>query len=403
MTIQRINEEKAEDTYERDRLFEQAGPGDLLKQEQHEFNDPLLLSLLIPAYETPPEYLRMLLDSILVQSYGRFEIILADASESSIVEDVTKEYDDPRLVYIKLDKNEGISLNTNKALEKASGDAVVFIDHDDFLEPDALYCLALAFDQGASLVYTDEDKFTDGRYYRPHRKPDFNYDLLLSNNYISHLFAAKTALVRSLGGLRKEYDGAQDFDLILRCAHEIMRQTRFYEGEFTGVYTAVRHVPRVLYHWRVHSASTAENPSAKSYAYEAGRRAVADHMKQRGIKCSVRHTDHLGFYRIAYGPLPEKYRDLKFRIPKNSKLYKDRTLMKKTGGIFQRPEVKTIVYKTVGSRGRVMDGPYAGMKWWDSGVMHRAAVSQDLEEGDYISTCSHKGRSKGLTVYLPEL
>ncbi len=402
MAIQRINEERREGSYELDRAFETATPGELMSQKHHVFKKPVMLSLLVPAYETPDKYLRELLDSLFSQSYENFELIIADASESSIVKDAVSGYSDRRLVYIKLEANEGISGNTNRALENARGDAVVFIDHDDFLEPDALYHLALAFDEGADLVYTDEDKFCDGRYMKAHRKPDFNYDLLLSNNYISHLFAARTELVKRLGGLRREYDGAQDFDLILRCAHEIMKETGFFEGLFTDVYKRIVHVPKVLYHWRIHSASTAENPTAKSYAYEAGRRVLTEHMKERGIKCRVRHTEHLGFYKIDYAPAAAGLSDsLKFNLPKKAAHASAEDLFKKTCGIFQRSEVKTIVYKAVGKGGRVLDGPYAGMKWWDSGVMHMAAISQDIEDGDYMYSCQAADRSFGLTVYLP--
>lgn len=166
----------------------------------------------------------------------------------------------------------------------AGGDFVCLLDHDDLLAPDALYELNRMLERhpGMDVVYTDEDKvdFEGGKHFQPHFKPDFNLDLLRSNNYICHLFCVRRTLAQRAGGFCREYDGAQDYDFILRCA-ELAEE--------------IGHVARILYHWRCHAASTAANPGSKQYAYEAGRRAVRDHLKRCGVKALVKSTDNPGF------------------------------------------------------------------------------------------------------------
>ena len=405
MSIQRMREDMAEKDYDRERAEDAVSGSELKTQEEHEFKNAPFMSVVIPAYETKEEYLRFLLDSLLVQSYQNFEIILADAGKSDGVSQVCAGYADDRLVYIKLEENLGIAGNTNAAIEHAKGDVLVFADHDDFLEPDALFHLALAFEDGAALVYTDEDKYEEvpgegkGRYFRPNRKPDFNYDLLLSNNYISHLTGIKTSLVKQAGGLVKEYDGAQDYDLILRCVHLILSENGFYEGRVSEAQSVIRHVPRVLYHWRVHELSTSDNPDSKAYAYEAGRMAVAAHLKARGIKGRVNHTEHLGFYAIEYDG-HKKSSDLSYHIPKDA-LLAEGDFRNITEGIFKRKEVRCVAYKVTDRNGVVTEGPYRGMKWWDSGVMHRAVMNQDIPEDEFSVYCVRRGMKEGLTVYVP--
>ena len=176
---------------------------------------------------------------------------------------------DSRIRYVRTAENKGMSENTNEALQYATGDYVGLLDHDDLLTPDALYEMAMtlqnANEQGieAALVYSDEDKCdTEAKiYYEPHVKLGFNWDLLLSNNYICHFLAMKTELIKKLG-FRKEYDGAQDFDLVLRATLEKDEKDE------------ILHVEKILYHWRCHDLSTAANPQSKLYAYEAGKRAA---------------------------------------------------------------------------------------------------------------------------------
>ncbi len=165
------------------------------------------------------------------------------------------------------------------------------MDHDDLLAPDALYEMALLINQDKEIeaIYTDEDQVEEGKkglvHQKPHFKPDFSPDLLRSNNYITHFFCVKGDIVDRVGGFRKEFDGAQDYDFILRCTEEAKK---------------VGHIPKVLYHWRIHSSSTADNPLSKAYAYEAGKRALEGHLSRMGEQAKVAQLQHFGFYRVKY-------------------------------------------------------------------------------------------------------
>lgn len=316
-----------------------------------------LFSILVPAYETKAEYLREMIDSVLGQSYPRFELILADASETGAVRKVAEEYTDERIKYLPLAENKGIAENTNAALAHARGDYVALLDHDDLLAGDALFEMAEAIGRSAGkgrlacLLYSDEDKGNGAmtEFYEPHWKPGLNRDLLFSNNYICHFLVMKRELMQKLK-LRRGYDGAQDYDLVLRAVGELV-----YEGEKDR--EAVVHVPKVLYHWRCHRDSTAENPKSKEYAYEAGKKALEDFMESRGWKGSVSHTRHLGFYHIEY-----------------------------ENHIFdQRKEVGVVGGKLLDRKGRIAGGIYnakgkclyLGLNRNFSGYMHRASLCQE--------------------------
>ena len=171
----------------------------------------------------------------------------------------------------------------------AQGDFVCFLDHDDLLSPNALYEAACAIlkQEDCDVLYTDEDKVTTdlSEHFQPHLKPDFNLDLLRSNNYICHFLVVRRELAGRVGGFRKNYDGAQDYDFIFRVTEEARK---------------VVHVPEILYHWRTHKASTADNPASKMYAFEAGKRAIEDHLARRNCPGEVFHTPDFGFYRVRY-------------------------------------------------------------------------------------------------------
>ena len=244
---------------------------------------PYQFSILVPAYETDAGYLREMINSVLGQSYGNLELILADASKTGKVQEVVEGYEDRRLRYIRLMENRGISENTNAALAAAAGDYVGLLDHDDVLSPDALFEMAKAIDEGKKkgktvwMLYSDEDK-ADGdmaKFYEPHRKPGLNLDLLFSNNYICHFLVMKRELMQELG-FRQKFDGAQDYDLTLRAVGKLIYEEK--RGR-----DAVAHIPKTLYHWRCHTASTAENPESKRYAYEAGKMALEDFLEKREI------------------------------------------------------------------------------------------------------------------------
>ncbi len=180
---------------------------------------------------------------------------------------------DSRFKYVILGENKGISGNTNAAMDMATGDYIVLADHDDKLTPNALYeCAKLLQEHpGCDCFYSDEDKLDmdGGALFDPHFKPDFNIDLLCSVNYICHLFVVSHDLAAQVGGFRQEYDGAQDYDFIFRCTEKAKE---------------IRHIPKVLYHWRCHKDSTASNPESKLYAFDAGARAIMDHYKRVGIE-----------------------------------------------------------------------------------------------------------------------
>lgn len=253
------------------------------------------LSIVIPAYQTPEKYLREMLDSILAQTYDNWEVCLANGSpagKGKTVEKVMRQYgeQDDRFRYLDLEGNRGISGNTNAAIEMAVGDYIVLADHDDTLPEHALYEVASAINghPDCDVFYSDEDKMDmdGGALFDPHFKPDFNPDLLTSVNYICHLFVVKKELLLKVGGLRQEFDGAQDYDFIFRCTENA---------------AGICHIPKVLYHWRCHQDSTASNPESKLYAFEAGARAVMAHYNRCGIaaKSVVKGVDY-GIYRTVF-------------------------------------------------------------------------------------------------------
>ena len=254
-----------------------------------------LVSIVAPCYKTPEKYLLEMMDSVRAQTYGNWQLCLMDATPTGEVEGCVRsyceKYQEKRILYRHLEQNLGISGNTNQGLKAAQGDWVGFLDHDDLLAPEALYEVALLANREPEMevIYSDEDQVEQERqglkHKKPHFKPDFSPDLLCSNNYITHFLCVKRNVLEQAGGFREEFDGAQDYDFILRCT-EI--------AKITG------HIPKVLYHWRVHSNSTADNPLSKTYAYEAGQRAVQEHLARTGRKGKAVQLPHFGFYRVKY-------------------------------------------------------------------------------------------------------
>lgn len=261
-------------------------------QRKQKFDYSPLISIAVPAYQTPVEFLRQMIESLIVQTYSNWELCIVNASpDNEEMQKVLAEYSagDSRVRFCNLKENLGIAENTNRAFAMAKGEFVGLLDHDDLLAPNALYEIVkiLQDHPQADALYTDEDKVTTelDEHFQPHLKPDFNLDLLRSNNYICHFFVVRKSIVEKAGGFRKEFDGAQDYDFIFRCTENA--------GE-------VLHVPEILYHWRTHKASTADNPASKMYAFEAGKRAIEAHLERTGTKGEVSHTQDLGFYRVKY-------------------------------------------------------------------------------------------------------
>lgn len=336
-------------------------------------------SILVPAYRTKAEYLKELIDSLRRQTYPKWELILADATEDDSVERVVRDCADSRIHYFSLEQNAGIAENTNQALPCASGDYVGLLDHDDVLTENALYEMAAAIEEGKKcgirpqMLYSDEDKCNGDRteYYEPNFKEDFNLDLLLSNNYICHFLVMDRNLMKKLK-FRQEFDGAQDYDLVLRAAFALRGQEK-----------AIAHIPRVLYHWRCHTGSTAENPQSKLYAYEAGKRAIQDFADRSRWKAEAVNTDHVGFYRLRYEGSPFQCRPdigaVGGRLVSGKAVGKDVSVKgkRKSGGMFF--ERGRVVGGRMTEEGR---GFYENLPVHYSGYLHRAVLPQDAEAVD---------------------
>jgi O-antigen biosynthesis protein len=249
------------------------------------------ISVVMPAYNTDIEHLRAAIESVRSQRYPHWELCIADdCSPSASVRKLLREYKsaDRRIQTVFRRSNGGISAATNSALALATGDYVAFLDHDDLLDDCALVCIAKAIAQHpeARIIYTDEDKVSSGgQRFDAHFKPDWNREFLYGQNYISHLTVVDRALLHEVGGLRPTYDGAQDYDFLLRCI-EVTEDRN------------IIHLPKVLYSWRASEGSTALSGAFKPYAWEAGRRALADHLR--------RTVDPYAM--VERGPFPFSYR-----------------------------------------------------------------------------------------------
>lgn len=243
------------------------------EEEETKFSYEPLISILVPLYNTPEDMLKEMIGSVLWQTYGKWELCLADGSDAAhaYVKTVVESYEDPRIKYQKLEKNEGISGNTNRCLEMATGEYIGLFDHDDILHPEALFeYVKVINEKGADYIYCDETTFKSGNIdhmLTMHFKPDYAVDNLRANNYICHFSVFKRSLLEGTELFRSKFDGSQDHDMILRL---------------TDRAKCIVHVPRLLYYWRCHSGSVASNISAKEYAIAAAKGAVADHLRSHG-------------------------------------------------------------------------------------------------------------------------
>lgn len=286
----------------------EADEEELARQRDTHFDYEPVISILVPVYMTPEFFLRAMIDSVRQQTYGKWQLCIVDGSQvrdakseetgsevydkvySLETEKIIRQYmdEDSRIQYTLLDENMGISGNTNRALSMADGDYIALLDHDDILTEDALFCIVNALqEERYDALYSDEDKMSeDGtKVSDPAFKPDFSIDLLRAHNYITHLFVAKRELALAVEGFHREYDGAQDYDFILRCCENT---------------DSIKHIPRVLYHWRINNRSVAANVHKKEYAREAGKKALAAHLKRSGCYATVAHTDMWGIYKVTY-------------------------------------------------------------------------------------------------------
>ena len=273
---------------------DKASKQNLEQQRKKVFSKNIKISILVPLYNTPLQFLREMIDSVVAQTYSNWELCLADGStaDHAEVEKAVLAYTkkDSRIVYKKLEKNLGISENTNACIDMATGDYIALFDHDDILHPSALYeAMEMICEKNADFIYTDEATFESPNLkniINIHYKPDFAIDNLRAVNYICHLSIFSKELLDKVGKFRSEYDGSQDHDMILRLTEQAK---------------CIIHIPKVLYYWRAHPQSVAQNISSKSYAADAGKKAVRDSLARQGIKAELESSTILPtIYRIKY-------------------------------------------------------------------------------------------------------
>lgn len=265
---------------------------ELFEQRKTKFSYAPKFSVVVPLYHTPAKFLKDLVRSMMYQSYANWELCLVNASPedvhlTSLLENWAMR--DKRIKVIRLEKNLGIAQNTNAGIAASTGEFIAFLDHDDFLEPDALFCYADALnkDKTIDVFYSDEDKTDEyaAHYFYPHFKSDFNIDLLHANNYMSHFLAMRKSLVDTVGGLNEKFDGAQDYDFVLRLTENTKK---------------IYHCPRILYHWRCSNQSTAANQGNKMYAIHAGKAALNAHYKRIGWNARAQEGAVDGWYQTKF-------------------------------------------------------------------------------------------------------
>lgn len=282
---------KEASSYEQWRAHYEPKPEEIEQQRRTGFRYNPLFSIVVPLYKTNKQFFNEMIHSIENQTYTNWELCLADGSADGSLTRQLEQYSaaNSKIKFISLTENKWISGNTNEALALAQGDYIVLVDHDDIVPPEALFEFAKALneDETIDVLYSDEDKISMNgkKYFEPHFKSDYNPDLLCSMNYICHLFAVKRTLQQQIGLFQSEYDGAQDYDFIFRCCEAAQN---------------IRHIPKILYHWRCHMESTAANPESKLYAFEAGRKAIEAHYQRMGIPAHVEHAQFYGMYHTVY-------------------------------------------------------------------------------------------------------
>ena len=256
------------------------------------------ISIIVPVYNTPLKYLRECIDSVLAQQYGNWELCIADdCSSEKKVKKLLHAYSvkDARIKVVYRTENGHISAASNSALDLATGEYILLLDHDDLLTPNCTWEIVKCLHQhpDADLIYSDEDKINEQHIHQQaHFKPDWAPDNLLSRNYLGHVVVLKKNIVDQIGGFRLGFEGSQDYDLLLR-ATEICKQ--------------IIHIPKVLYHWRIHQLSAAQSEDVKPYAYIAAKKALEEALQRRGLKGVVKFLSGLRGYKIEYDiPTEEK-------------------------------------------------------------------------------------------------
>ena len=318
------------------RLYDTQTPADrrMLDERAQELGQGPMISVLLPVYETPEPWLKRCLDSVRAQVYGNWELcVVDDASPSPHVMRILDDYArrEPRIRVTRRPENGHISKASNTALDMARGSYVALLDHDDELRPHALLEMAdaIARNPGVGLLYSDEDKIDErGRRFHPYFKPDWNPDLLLSQNFMCHLAVIDTQLARSAGGFRTGFEGSQDHDLFLRCSSRLEPWQ-------------IHHVPKVLYHWRAIAGSTALERGAKDYASSAGARAVQAHLAPAVPGAVVEELAH-GHYRVRW-PLPDVPPPVSIIVPTRDRADLLRTCVESLLALTSYPDYEVVV------------------------------------------------------------
>ncbi len=279
------------DEYRRWMAAHEPTAAELDRQRKKAFPRTPVFSVVVPVYNPPAAFLEAMLASVAAQTYPHWQLCLADASSAPHVRPILEQFAaaDPRAKVKFLESNLGIAGNSNAALELADGEFVCLLDHDDTLAPFALHELAevVNADPAADFLYSDEDKLDpQGHRVDPHFKPDWSPETLRSRNYICHLTCLRRDLLTAIGGgFRTGFDGSQDYDLVLRATERANK---------------IVHIPQVLYHWRIHPQSTAGNQASKMYAFDNGRKAIAEHLERCGVDATVHDGTVLGTYHVVY-------------------------------------------------------------------------------------------------------
>lgn len=450
--LERLEQNNGEKTREKDVFDHICDKEEEEYERQKQFTHRYKFSIVVPAYETGERRIREMIRSVMDQTYTNWELCIADASETDEVEKAVSQLSEAlkssedgnsgTVKYVRISENRGISSNTNEALKLAEGEYIAFMDHDDVLTKNALFEAMCVLENGlvseggyisntVKMIYSDEDKCNDEltEFFDSHRKPDFDIDLLRSNNYICHLLIVRRELLEETGGFNSEYDGAQDHDFILRCVEKLKKNE-------------IVHIDKILYHWRSHEKSTATNPESKLYAYDAGKRAVADHLKRLGIEAEVTDTQHLGFYRVRYKVTAEELTKIQIMSLEELKAMSKEDLkaadfeyimvqndnvkpvnyeyLEELLGILKREEVgcagSLVIRKgkiesagySFGDNGELVP-EFAGLNKNFSGYLHRAKLTREVDA--VCTDCmmikkedvSEEGTfsSKGLVVYCP--
>lgn len=445
--VERLDRDDAESDYDSRMKKNQISEEEAARQKAVQFEHAYKVSILVPLYETDPKLFVETLESVAKQTYGNWELCLCDASKTDerriIVREFCEKWDlkctdrfgnaFDKIKYEHINQNGGISANTNEALKMATGDYIALLDHDDIIEPNALFEFISSVDEYERMhkekdgslkkvlvAYTDEDKmsFDSTCYFDYHKKSDFDPILLRTNNYICHFLFVDANLARSVDGFHPEFDGAQDHDFIFRCTEGIPSES-------------IIHINKVLYHWRSTPVSTAEHPTAKMYAYEAGKRAVEEHLKRTGIKGKVENTEHLGFYKVIYREIDTEIisisrQNLKTQsstqlalLPKDYLLVVSDDLKPLNPdyavqmlSCMQNGDIGAVTAKIIAKNGRVESAGYDkisdeglkprfnGLKRHYSGYLHRANLQQQV---DGFSQDIVLVRRSAVESYLPDI